>query len=152
MTDLMDKGILIVEDEPSSRKYLSMLLSQQGYSRIYEAGNIADCLSILSEHGEQIYLVLLDLMLPDGWGLSVMEHLVNSHDYIVGIIATTGFGNIETVRDFFQMGTDKILAMDFQPKPLSLKTLLEIVSSFFCKKGEVTGILAGDEFLRFASR
>ena len=27
-----------------------------------------------------------------------------------------------------------------------------IVSSFFCKKGEVTGILAGDEFLRFASR
>ncbi len=128
MTDLMDKGILIVDDDSSTREVLSMLLSQKGYSRLYEAENIAQCLSILSEHGEQIYVVLLDLMLPDGMGLSVMEHLINSHSYIVGIFVITGFGSAEHARNFFQLGTDTILAIDFQQKPLLGKGLLEQVN------------------------
>ena len=126
--NVLDKGILIVEDEYHTRQMLAKILSEYGFNNLYQAENVAQCLSILSEHGEQIYLVLLDIMLPDGFGLSVVEYLVNSHSYIVGIIVITGFGTIELARDFFALGTDTILAIDFQQKPLRLKTLLEQIN------------------------
>jgi len=73
-------------------------------------------LSILSESANEIYVVLLDLNLPDGTGLYIMEHLVNTHSYLVGVIVVTEISELQSARQFFQLGTNEVVAVDYQLK------------------------------------
>lgn len=68
------KKVLIVEDNQLNREILSGILSQE--YRILEAENGKAALEILKEHGEDISIILLDIMMPvmDGYTfLSVIK-------------------------------------------------------------------------------
>lgn len=60
--------ILVVEDEAESRDSLRELFELEGY-RVETAVNGREALDILTSHGEQICIMLLDLFMPvmDGW-------------------------------------------------------------------------------------
>jgi len=62
--------VLVVDDEPPIRRLLRTSLSAQGY-RIVEADNAATALAEIRNHEPDV--VILDLGLPDGDGLSVIE-------------------------------------------------------------------------------
>jgi two-component system KDP operon response regulator KdpE len=66
------KKILIVDDDQDLLKALRVLLNAQGYATVF-ATNAA--LSIDTAMREIPDLILLDLGLPDGIGLTVMERL-----------------------------------------------------------------------------
>ena len=68
--------ILVVEDEAESRDTLRELFELEGY-RVETAVNGREALDILTAHGDQICIVLLDLFMPvmDGW--AVVDQLRN---------------------------------------------------------------------------
>jgi CheY-like chemotaxis protein len=127
--DLLTKGILIVEDNPVMRDTLVAVLDSGGFKRVYQASNVSQCLSVLTQSSGEILVVLLDLTLPDGTGLQIMEHLVNSHEHVVGVIVITEHTELGFAKDFFKLGTDEIIAVDYQLKgDLSSELLVEQVS------------------------
>ncbi len=62
--------VLVVDDEPPIRRLLRTSLTAQGY-RIVEADNAAAALAEIRNHEPDV--VILDLGLPDGDGLTVIE-------------------------------------------------------------------------------
>lgn len=125
MVETSSKGILIVEDDIGSAEALKTYLDSLGYNKVYIATSLRESLSILSQCEEEIYVVLLDLHLPDGYGLNLMEHLSNNHNFIVGVIVMTAYGDVSIANDFFKMGTDRIISAAFQEKPISFKNFGE---------------------------
>ena len=59
--------ILLVEDEPSLRAMMGMVLSGNGY-RVLEAGNGQDALALLGKHQGPIHLLVTDVVMPEMGG------------------------------------------------------------------------------------
>lgn len=70
--------IAIVDDEPNVRKLIRRILQSQGNYKLVEASNGKDAIQLIKQ--ERPNLVLLDLMMPDMDGFSVMEALQSSPD------------------------------------------------------------------------
>lgn len=66
----MNNHVLIVEDDEMVQKFVALHLQNEGY-RTSTAITGAEALSILGQ--ETIDLILLDLNLPDGDGLSIAQ-------------------------------------------------------------------------------
>ena len=62
----MTSKILLVEDEPDIRKTLKYNFSRESFD-VITAGSISEAKSLSSSN--QVDLIILDLMLPDGSGL-----------------------------------------------------------------------------------
>ena len=87
----MAKGnILVIDDEEQLRKLLSRLLSLEGYT-IYESGTVRAALKLLEK--EDIQVVLSDVKLPDGNGVSLVETIKAKYPQ-TELILLTAFGNI----------------------------------------------------------
>jgi len=67
--------LLIIEDDPPTRKVLSFLLRGEGYD-VNAAATAAEATAILAQ--EPIDLLVLDVMLPDKSGLQLCRQLRNS--------------------------------------------------------------------------
>src|SRR3982074_1321961 len=77
-----DTGVLIVEDEPTSREILDFVLSGAGYG-VDMAATAAAALMLLSS--TRYGLVVADWMLPDGDGIYIADRALalGSHTLIV---------------------------------------------------------------------
>lgn len=127
--ETFDKGILIIDDEDNARSNISQILRSEGYLNIHQASTLAESLTLLKEKEEELYLVLLDILMPDGNGLNLMQHLLNNHDHIIGIIVITGHGSVDVAVDFFKMGSEFIVAANFNLKPIHIPILLDQIRS-----------------------
>jgi DNA-binding NtrC family response regulator len=108
--------VLIVEDEPTPRKFLAKILSKHGYETI-EAENLAIAQKVLEQAAADI--VLLDIKLPDGNGLTLLDEIMQESPSLPVIVAT-GYADIDTVVDAMQNG-----AFDFIAKPIDAPRLLK---------------------------
>ncbi|MBI3241436.1 MAG: sigma-54-dependent Fis family transcriptional regulator [Chloroflexi bacterium] len=112
-------SVLIVDDEPTPRTFIRQLLADQGYATL-EADTVA------SAHAQidlgQADIVLLDVMLPDGSGLRLLERLAQEQPGLP-VIVITGFGDIEMAVEAMQTG-----AQDFLTKPMEARRLLKALS------------------------
>ncbi|MDR6918806.1 two-component system response regulator EvgA [Pseudomonas sp. 3296] len=70
------KSVLIVDDHPVVCAAVKLVLEREGFKRIHEAASVGDASAILREH--TVDLVTVDLMLPGGNGLDVIERIKNS--------------------------------------------------------------------------
>lgn len=66
---MIERSAVIVDDEPDTTTYLSALLSDHGW-RVRTANTAADGLALLA--AERPDVLLLDLVMPDRGGLSVL--------------------------------------------------------------------------------
>ena len=101
--------VLIVEDEAPARKFLQGILEAHGYETL-AAENLAAASKLLDQHAADI--VLLDVRLPDGSGLSLMERALREQPGLP-IIVATGHGDIEMAVEVMKAG-----AADFISKPI----------------------------------
>ena len=69
--------ILLVEDNPHIMKINSSCLSMEDYS-VLEAADAAQCRYMLSNN--DVDLVILDIMLPDGDGISLCREIKAKYD------------------------------------------------------------------------
>ncbi len=103
--------ILVVDDEVSVTDMLYEDLTQEGYDCI-TAGTGGDALQQLSAHNAE--LVLLDLKLPDFYGMEVLREMKSAHPEMA-VIVITSYGDIETAVEAMKTG-----ATDFIIKPFEL--------------------------------
>ncbi len=69
----MPVRVLIVDDHPTFRAFARRLLQEEGFVVVGEAGDGASALEAARELRPEV--VLLDVMLPDGSGLDLVELL-----------------------------------------------------------------------------
>ena len=112
--------VLIVDDEPDIRELLEITLTRMGLT-VSSAEDLASAKALLLQ--EQFQLCLSDMRLPDGDGLSLVEHIQEHHSNLpVAIISA--HGTMEIAIQALKLG-----AFDFVSKPVDLKQLRQIVSS-----------------------
>ena len=117
----MSKGrILVVDDEKNITKSISNILIREGYETVltynFENGRRAAL-------DEDIDLVLLDVLLPDGDGLELLKEL-SERKKDCTVVMMSGHGTIETAVEATKLG-----AYDFLEKPISLDKLLITVEN-----------------------
>lgn len=110
--------VLLVEDDPSIRRFVSMALEGLPV-RLSTAANLAEARSLLGEW--PFSLVILDLMLPDGSGLDLLQQMFEQHPEWRGkaelAVFSAGFDEATRTR-LKHWGVHRILA-----KPISLADL-----------------------------
>jgi len=117
------RGILIVDDEPNVCEMLREVLEGVGYNHVLTADNGIEALSLLSSQSELIYLILLDIMMPELDGIGVVKHIANVHPYHVGVVIITGHGSMNACVSFYKASSEKVMALDFISKPLHIDKL-----------------------------
>ncbi|VVO46019.1 response regulator transcription factor [Pseudomonas fluorescens] len=70
-------SVLIADDHPVVCAAVKMVLEREGFKLIYEAASVGEALVILREHN--VDLVILDLVMPGGNGLDVLERIKASN-------------------------------------------------------------------------
>jgi len=107
--------ILVVDDEESQRKTLSLILKKKGY-QLESAGTGAEALE--KARGNTINIALLDIKLPDMDGVDLIGplRLINPG---IAIIMVTGFASVENAIRSMKAGASGYLL-----KPVNVEELL----------------------------
>jgi len=111
------RSVLIVEDDRSARTAIARLLAKRGFA-VSEAGSVAQAVSALDE---QPHWILLDLMLPDGNGTSVLRK-VRADRLASRVCIVTGCCD-DMLRDAQRTGAEHTFI-----KPLDVERLLSVLS------------------------
>ena len=124
----MSLKILIIEDEPDIRKNLEYNLSREGYS-VLTAASIAEAEQLI--YSNNLSLILLDLMLPDGSGLDLCKKMKSDPNVqnLPIIILTAKDDEVDKVVGF-ELGAD-----DYVTKPFSVRELILRIKAVL-KRGE----------------
>jgi adenylate cyclase len=105
--------ILIADDDGGSRKLLRRLLEQDGHA-VRAAADGAEALELFAEGG--IDIVLLDIVMPELDGISVLERLkATPGGNHVPVIMITAVDETESVVRCIEAGADDYLPKPFNP-------------------------------------
>ncbi len=104
----MPPTVLIVDDQPTIRKSLRHLLERKGY-RVCEADSGAAAMQ--ATQAEEPEVILLDLKLPDGDGLEILERL-HGMSPETAVILLTGHGSVEVAVTAIKKGAEDFLEKD----------------------------------------
>jgi two-component system, NtrC family, response regulator AtoC len=104
----MPPTVLIVDDQPTIRKGLRHLLERKGY-RACEADSGAA--AVQTAQVEEPEVILLDLKLPDGDGLEILDRLRGVCPE-AAVILLTGHGSVETAVTAIKKGAEDFLEKD----------------------------------------
>jgi DNA-binding response OmpR family regulator len=121
---MMERGVLLVEDEQELRHLFAMLLEMEGFT-VYQANDGKQGLDVFRAHAGDIGLLVTDLNLPRMAGVDLINQ-ARALNPQVKIVGTSGMGG-SAVRDLvIKAGADAFLAKPFHPKDAieKLKTML----------------------------
>lgn len=113
--------ILIIEDDKIQNNVLAGFLRNEGYET-FSAYTLSEVNPILDE--EDIKLILLDLMLPDGNGLDFLKKLRRTNN--VPVIVLTSLNSEITQLQVFDLQAD-----DYVDKPVSPEIISRRIKSLF---------------------
>jgi two-component system response regulator PilR (NtrC family) len=117
---MRQKRALVVDDEPDIRDLLSITLGRMEI----EVDVAGDQAAALRKLGSETYdLVLTDMRLPDGDGLSIIEW-IQAHRPGTPVAMITAHGNVEAAVKALKLG-----AFDFISKPLDLGALRKLIAA-----------------------
>ena len=125
--------VLIVDDEPDIRELLEITLGRMGLET-YSAATLGEAQASLGR--ETPDLCLTDMKLPDGNGITLVEHMQRDCPE-VPVAMITAHGSVETAISALKAG-----AFDFISKPIELETLRSLVSTALQLEGDTSR--AGD--------
>ncbi|HEU4940513.1 MAG TPA: response regulator, partial [Candidatus Eisenbacteria bacterium] len=121
---------LIVDDEPTSVSAMAELVEKEGFTTT-TARTLAEARSRLSQ--ERPDVILVDLMLPDGNGLALLEEMDPSRR--AEVILISGHATVDSAISALRVGV-----LDYLTKPVDvprLKAVLANVSRTLAFKEEV---------------
>ncbi len=113
----MASRILIIEDQPDIRKTIDYNLSKESFE-VFQAASIAEGEQAIQQHKPD--LVILDLMLPDGSGLTLCRDIKSdpATKNTLVILLTAKADELDRVIGF-ELGAD-----DYVTKPFSVRELI----------------------------
>lgn len=79
--------VLVLEDHPETRQWLSDIIDQAfTQASIFEASSLAQARKLLEEHN--FNLAMIDLNLPDGNGVEIIREISHGHPETYCVVAT----------------------------------------------------------------
>ena len=137
----MPSQVLIIEDEPDIRKTIDYNLTKESF-KVVQAGSIEEGEKALSSN--QIDVIILDLMLPDGSGLTLCRDIKSDDKtkHIPIIILTAKTEEVDRVVGF-ELGAD-----DYVTKPFSVRELILRVKAIL-KRGPTSNNNSEDDEYSF---
>jgi two-component system response regulator PilR (NtrC family) len=123
------QSVLIVDDEPDIRELLDITLSRMGL-QTHAAATLAEARELVAR--EQPDLCLTDMRLPDGNGISLVEHIQQDFPHIP-VAMITAHGSVEAAIAALKAG-----AFDFISKPIELETLRRLVTTALQLEGDTS--------------
>jgi len=115
---LLQKTILVVDDEDDVRESVREVLSDEGY-RVVDTADGTRVLELIKD--EKPELVLLDIWMPQVDGIGLLKE-IKTQEPEINVVMVSGHGNIHTAVTATKFG-----AFDFIEKPVSLDGLLTTV-------------------------
>jgi two-component system response regulator AtoC len=115
----MSATILVVDDVDTAREAMAKSLRKSKYE-VIEAGTLKEARTALEENSADI--CVLDVQLPDGSGLSLLDEVANMV-WQPKFIVITAYGDIDKAVESMKKG-----AVDFITKPLNMKTLKQSIA------------------------
>jgi DNA-binding NtrC family response regulator len=140
----MKPRILLVDDEPAIADWLRIVLEGEGY----DVGVAGDTVSAIGQMTEREFsLALVDLVLPDGDGLQLLQQL-KSKDPAIEVIIMTGHSSISKAVEATKQGAFYFVAKPFDSaemitlvaKALERRRLLAETSDLKRKLAEQSGL------------
>ena len=114
---IKDKKILLVDDEPELLDMVANILKEEGYQKLKTANTVNEALSICKEWKPDF--AVLDIMLPDGDGFSLLKQIRAFSD--IPVLFLTARGEDEDKFKGLGMGADDYIVKPFLPKELILR-------------------------------
>ena len=131
----MAQTILIVDDDPVQRRLLETAITRAGMSVVTAPGGGPALDLLRGPRGDQVALMLLDLVMPDMDGLEVLARLrANNPD--LPVIVLTAKGGIDSAVEAMRAGANDFLVKPASPERIgvSIRNQLKIGAL----SGEVT--------------
>lgn len=119
--------ILLVDDEPHIRKFVSLILKQLGHPIIVEAGNGEEAIAVYQRDDPD--LVLMDVSMPRMDGIETLKAL-KAIDPDCAVIMLTSLANRETIEQALEAGALNYIRKD-TPKDEIAKALEETIGAAF---------------------
>ena len=137
----MPSQVLIIEDEPDIRKTIDYNLTKESF-KVVQAGSIEEGEKALASN--KIDVIILDLMLPDGSGLTLCRDIKSDDKtkHIPIIILTAKTEEVDRVVGF-ELGAD-----DYVTKPFSVRELILRVKAIL-KRGPTSNNNSEDDEYSF---
>ena len=114
---LAQARILLVDDDHAILKLMRRVLEQQGLTSITPCDCVREAPRVFAELGPD--LVLLDLTMPGGGGLSLLTELVQC-DPTVPVLVLTGYTDPETRRQCLAAGAREVLTKPLLPDAMDI--------------------------------
>ncbi|MFQ6757593.1 MAG: sigma-54-dependent Fis family transcriptional regulator [Deltaproteobacteria bacterium] len=129
--------ILVVDDEPSMREFLVILLNKNGYGA-HAAASGAEALTLLRQR--HFDLIVSDIRMPDLSGLGLLEN-VKQQDLSIPVVLITAYASPE----------DAVLAMkngayDYITKPFKVDDILSVIKAALGSRQEKPPVKDRDSF------
>ncbi len=126
--------VLAVDDNPQDLRYVRDVLIRSGYAPV-ATGDPADVPRLIAE--EKPHLVLLDLVLPGGDGIELMNDIRKRAD--VPVIFLSVYGQDETVARALDMGAADYVVKPFSPTELAARIRAALRKRLDPFQGEPSG-------------
>jgi two-component system, NtrC family, response regulator HydG len=115
----MKANILLIDDEESIRFSFSRFLAAEGH-KVTTAEGYREALARMDER--EFELILADIFLEDGWGIDILQEVMQ-RNLKTRVIIMTAYPSTETAQVSFRMR-----AIDYLTKPLRQEGLLNSVN------------------------
>src|SRR5271165_2880879 len=112
--------ILVVDDEPSIRKYLGTLLEVDGYQVEAVTSGLEAIRKI--ENGERPDFIILDVLMPDLNGLETLKQLMQI-DRTLSVVMLSCSNEVGTVVEAIRLGAQDYLTKPFEKAELDVAML-----------------------------
>lgn len=119
MDNLKSKKLLIVDDEVEIREMIDRYLRKEGFTRIFHAASFQEALDVFQS--VQPDVAILDVMLPDGDGFTLLSTLRKSSD--LPVLFLTARGEDEDRLLGLGLGADDYIVKPFLPRELVLRLM-----------------------------
>ncbi len=117
MDEIKNKKLLIVDDEDEIRNMIDGFLRKEGFARIYHASNCVEALEVCRSVKPDI--AILDVMLPDGDGFSLLSSLRQISNMPVLFLSARGEDEDRLLG--LGLGADDYIVKPFLPRELILR-------------------------------
>lgn len=117
MHEMLDKSILLVDDEHELLTMTKSIFERAGYTQIMTAASAREALKILSKKMPD--MIILDVMMPGMDGFELLQEIRTVSK--VPVLMLTAKGEAEDRFSGFELGADDYLIKPFLPKELLLR-------------------------------
>ncbi|MGD9331487.1 MAG: response regulator [Desulfobacterales bacterium] len=120
-------NLLLVDDETAFLDAMERRLKKRDF-KVFTAPSGMDALDVLSQSGERIEVVILDVKMPGMDGIETLAEIKRKYP-LVEVVMLTGHATVSSAIDGMKQG-----AFDYLMKPCDMALLVEKVNQAAAKK------------------